>query len=194
MLPTRRALLPLLLLPLRAQADARAGALDPAILMARLASVPERRATFREERNLAAVTAPLVSTGRLFYRRPDYLEKDTLWPIAEHFVIDGARLIITDPASNDPPHVVPLDAQPGLRTLIDATRAPLAGDLATLRRAFTVIATGSLGAWRLDLTPSDPAASKLVSAICLTGQDSWIAGIRTTQPGGDMTTLRIAPA
>ncbi len=188
--PTRRALFPLLLLPLRARAEP----LDCATLMARLASIPERRATFREERTLAALTTSLVSTGRLLYRRPDYLEKDTLWPLPEHFVIDGSRLIISDPSSNDPPHVVPLDAQPGLRTLIDATRAPLAGDLATLRRAFTVTTTGTLAAWTLDLVPSDPAAAKFLTAIHLTGQDTWIASIETTQVNGDSTTLQITSA
>ena len=190
MQPTRRALLPLLLLPL----PARAEILDPATLMARLASVSERRATFREERTLAALTAPLISTGRLFYRRPDYLEKDTLWPLSERFVIDGSRLILSDPKSNDPPHVIPLDAQPGLRTLIDATRAPLAGDLATLRRAFTLTTAGTLAAWTLDLVPTDPAALKFLTAIHLAGQEAWIASIRTTQANGDTTSLQITPA
>ena len=188
--PTRRALFPLLLLPL----PARAEALDLATLMARLASIPERRATFREERTLGALTQPLVSTGRLLYRRPDYLEKDTLWPLPERFVIDGARLIISDPSSNDPPHVVPLDAQPGLRSLVDATRAPLAGDLATLRRAFSVTTAGTITAWTLDLIPTDPAAAKFLTAIHLTGQDSWIGSIRTTQANGDVTDLQITPA
>lgn len=188
--PTRRALFPLLLFPL----PARAEALDPATLMARLASIPERRATFREERTLAALTTPLVSTGRLFYRRPDYLEKDTLWPLPERVVIDGSRLIISDPSSNDPPHVVPLDAQPGLRTLTDATRAPLAGDLDTLRRAFTIVISGTLAAWTLDLVPTNPAVSKLLTSIHLTGQDSWIASIRTIQANGDTTALQIAKA
>jgi len=188
--PTRRALLPLLLLPVSARADG----LDLVGLMGRLASVAERRANFREERSLAALTQTLVSTGRLLYRRPDYLEKDTLSPIAERFVIDGSRLIITDPASNDPPRVVPLDAQPGLRTLIDGTRAPLAGDLETLRRAFRVEVAGTLAAWRLDLVPLDAAAATLVAAIRLEGRDDWIASIRTTQPNGDSTLLQMMPA
>lgn len=188
--PTRRALFPLLLLPLRARAET----FDPAILMARLATIPERRATFREERTLAALITPLVSTGRLFYRRPDYLEKDTLWPLRERLVIDGSRLVITDPASNDPPHVVPLDAQPELRTLVDAMRAPLAGDLPALRRAFALATTGTLAAWTLDLTPTDPGAVKFLTSIHLTGQDSWISSIRTTQANGDSTNLQITPA
>ncbi len=187
---TRRALFPLLLLPWRARADT----LEPAALMARLASVSERRARFREERTLAALTMPLVSTGRLLYRRPDYLEKETLWPLPERFVVDGSRLIIADPASNDPPHVVPLDAQPGLRTLIDATRAPLAGDLDTLSRAFSITVGGTLAAWTLDLVPIAPAAARIVSSIQLTGQDSWIAGIRTMQANGDVTGLQITTA
>ncbi len=188
--PTRRALFPLLLLPL----PARAESFGPAILMARLATISERRATFREERTLAALTTPLVSTGRLLYRRPDYLEKDTLWPLRERLVIDGSRLVITDPASNDPPHVVPLDVQPELRALVDSMRAPLAGDLPALRHAFALAITGTLAAWTLDLTPTDPGVAKVLTSMHLTGQDTWIDNIRTIQANGDITSLQITPA
>ena len=190
MILSRRAVLPLVLLPRLARADA----FDLSTLMARLASVPERRATFREERVLAALTVPLVSTGTLFYRRPDYLEKNTLWPQPERMTVEGSRLVIADPASNDPPHVVPLDAQPGLRTTVDAVRAPLSGDAATLRRAFAATVGGSPAAWTLDLVPTEPAAAALIRAIHVAGQDSWIATLAIEQANGDRSTMQIAPA
>lgn len=67
----RRRALPLLLAP--RWTWAAEAPLDLAELMARLAEVPERRASFREERRFAALNQPLESTGRLLYRRPGHL-------------------------------------------------------------------------------------------------------------------------
>lgn len=161
--------------------------------MARLAAVPERRATFREQRRFAALTEPLLSNGRLLYRRPDYLEKDTEWPVPERMVIDGSRLIITPPG-NDPPQVVDLDAQPGLRAMVEGMRGPLAGDLDALQRSFHVEAAGALAAWTLLLTPRDPLAAKLLRAVRLAGRDSWIADILIQQANGDEQAMQVEPA
>lgn len=182
-------LLPLLALPRLARAEP----LSLAALMARLASVPERRATFREQRRFAALTETLQSSGRLLYRRPDYLEKMTEWPTLERMVIDGTRLVITPPG-NDPPQVVDLASQPELRTMMEGIRGPLAGDLDALQRSFQVQAGGSLEDWTLELTPRDPMAAKLLRAVRLAGSDSWIRDIRLVQANGDDEWMRIEPA
>lgn len=185
----------LLLLPplLACPQPARAEPFPLAALMARLAAIPERRARFHEERRFAALTEILQSAGRLLYRRPDYLEKITDWPNAERMVIDGPRLIITEPG-NEPPRVIDLAGQPELRTMAEAMRGPLAGDLDALRRSFAVSAQGSLAGWTLDLAPLDPRAAKLLRRIRLAGRDAWIADIRLEQANGDETWMRIEPA
>ena len=160
--------------------------------MARLASVPERRARFREQRRFRALTETLLSSGRLLYRRPDYLEKITEWPVPERMVIDGDRLIIT-PTGNDPPQVVELASQPELRTMMEGIRGPLAGDLDALQRNFQVQAGGSLEEWTLELTPRDKAA-RLVRTVRLAGSDSWIRDIRLVQANGDEQWMQIERA
>jgi hypothetical protein len=160
--------------------------------MARLAAVPERRATFRETRRFAALSEPLVSQGHLLYRRPDYMEKVTDWPQPERLVIDGDRLIIT--AGNEPPHVVPLGAQPEMRTLVEGMRGPLAGDLPALQRNFEVAAAGDLTSWTLTLTPRDPRATRLVRSIVVSGVADAIRAIRLTQANGDEQVMQIGPA
>ncbi|MBC7799317.1 MAG: outer membrane lipoprotein carrier protein LolA, partial [Gemmatimonadaceae bacterium] len=143
-MPTRRTLLLLLIAhPAAAQAP------DLDTLMAGLAAIPSRQATFREERRFGVLDQALVSTGRLTYRRPGYLEKATDWPEAERLVVDGDRLVLT--TGNDPPRVVDLGGQPELRTLVDAIRGPLSGDVVALRRAFTITAGGTAADWSLDL-------------------------------------------
>ncbi len=160
--------------------------------MTTLASVPERRATFREERRFAALTDTLLSTGHLLYRRPAYLEKVTDWPEKERLVVDGDRMVLTE--GNDAPRVVGLDVQPGLRAMVDGLRGPLAGDLGALQRSFTVEASGSAAAWTLDLLPRDPAAGRLLRSIHVAGQSGEIHELRLVQANGDQQWMQIGPS
>jgi len=165
--------------------------LDLARLMAALAAVPERRATFREEKHLAALEAPLSATGRLHYRRPDWLEKVTLSPAPETLLIDGARVVLT--LGQDPPRVIPLDADPGLHALVDAIRAPLAGDLAALQRGFRVEAGGTQADWTLTLIPRDPGIAGLLQRAVIAGRGDQPRRIEISQAGGDKQILWIEP-
>lgn len=160
--------------------------------MRALAQAPERRATFRETKRLAALSEPLHSNGTLTYRRPAYLEKSTLFPHRERLVIDGDRLVIT--RGDEPPRVVDLGGQPALRTLIDAVRAPMAGDLATLQRAFEVATTAAPRGWRLDLTPRDPAAARLVRQVSIVVEGADITSVEVQEAGGDAQLMLIDPA
>lgn len=189
--PIRRSLvaLPLLLCARRGRAEAFA--LEA--VMARLASVAERRARFSEERRFAALTQPMASRGRLFYRRPDYLEMNKEWPVAERTVIDGTRLIVTEPGSNDPPHVMDFSGRPELGTMFEAMRAPLAGDLGALLRVFAVSGAGSVAAWSMTLVPRDPGAAALMRSANLAGRGDWIDAIQIVQANGDESRMQIEP-
>ncbi len=186
----RRALplLPALLLPGPGRAQAP---LDLAAVMAGLAAVRERRAGFREIRRFAALSTPLESTGRLIYRAPGHLEKLTDWPERESLVVDGDRLVVT---GADAPRVVDLAGQPELRSLVDAVRGPLAGDLAALQRAFTVTAGGTAAAWSLGLAPRDPQAGRLLRSVRVNGAGDQVLSVLVVQANGDEQEMRILPA
>jgi len=201
-----RRLLPLLLLLARPALAAEPEPLDLPALMARLAAVPERRATFREVRRFAALSTPLESTGRLLYRRPKLLESGRLeggrlesgrlekltdWPERESLVVEGDRLVLM---GADAPRVVDLAGQPELRSLVDAMRGPLAGDLAALRRAFLVTGAGTAAAWSLALVPRDPRAARLLRSVQVDGAGDEVTAIRLVQANGDEQTMRITPA
>lgn len=166
--------------------------LDLTRLMASLAAVPERRATFQEVRRFAALDQPLISTGRLLYRRPGYLQKITDWPQPESLVVDGDRLVLT--GVTDAPRVLDLGSQPELRTLIEAIRGPLAGDLPALRRAFTVTAGGTTEDWVLDLAPADPRAARLLRSAQVSGQLAEVSMVVLVQANGDEQRMTIRPA
>ncbi len=159
--------------------------------MRRLAEAPERRATFREEKRLAAVEGPLLSNGTLHYRRPAYLEKLTLFPQRERLVVNGDQLVVTP--GEEPPRVVDLRGQPELRGLVDAIRAPISGDLATLRRGFEIVLEAAPPGWRLLLTPRDPGVARVVRAVRVGIAGSEITSIQVIEAGGDEQLLLIDP-
>ena len=181
----------LILLLLAAPAMAQSTPLDVPALMARLAAVPERQSPFREEKRIGALTQPLISTGTLTYRRPGRLEKRTESPDRELLVIDGAQVVLT--LGDEPPRVIPLRAAPELAAVIDAFRAPLAGDLPALRRAFQVTASGTAASWQLALVPNDPAVARLLRRAEVAGAGDAVRRIVIEQANGDTQTITVGP-
>ena len=158
--------------------------------MARLAAAPARRASFVEEKTLAALTTPLRSEGHLSFRKPDHLEKITNAPQFESLVVDGNRLIVD--TGGEAPRVVELGGQPAIRALIDTIRGALSGDLAALRRSYDVTGTGTPADWHITLLPHDPALVALVKQVQLAGGGD-LRRIATIAPNGDTDTLTITP-
>ncbi len=159
--------------------------------MQHLASVPERRSSFAEEKTLAALTQPVRSKGWLEYRRPDHFEKVTTEPIQESLMVDGDRLSIV---AGDQARVLELDFEPPLRALVDAVRGTLAGDLGTLRRSYDVAMQGSVQDWRLTLTPKDASLTRLLRQVVVDGADTDLRSVRITQSNGDQSLMTIRPA
>lgn len=161
-------------------------------LMTRLSSVAEREVAFREEKTFAALDQPLVSTGRLLYRRPDHLEKRTLEPTREDLVVDGDRLTIS--TADQPERTLNLSDQPELRALIDTIRGTLAGDLALLRRSYTVAGESGPEGWRLVLTPTDRRLARFVERVEIRGTDDRPAVIDIAQANGDRQRITVLAA
>ncbi len=180
--------------------------------MAMMAAVPERRGVFREVKHFAALAIPLESSGHLIYRRPGYLAKITDAPQPESMVVNGDQVALREPEGgssnggtangqtpngqtpNGQTHVIDLASQPELRILVDAMRGPLSGDGAALKRDFTISLTGTRTAWRLDLTPIDPRAARLVAAVHITGSGSEMRDVLLVQGNGDSEDMTIEPA
>ena len=84
-------------------------------------------------------------------------------------------------------------AVPELRTLVDAVRGPLAGDLAALRRAFSVTAVGAADGWTLGLVPLDPRAARLLRQAEVSGRGSEVLAVRLVQANGDEQQMAVRP-
>jgi hypothetical protein len=184
----------LALLPLEA-VRAQDPAPDPGLLtalMTRLAAIPQRRASFTEDRHFAALTSDLQSEGWLLYQRPSFLQKMTTGPQPENLVVEGDTL--RDAQANRAERLVSLDSQPEIEALVDAVRGPLSGDLAMLQKHYRVTASGRLDSWHLALVPMEASVQRLLHDVAIDGMGTDIRIIRITQANGDTQTMTIAPA
>ena len=191
------ALLPLELLPRPAGAQGTTQETTQGItwldtLMQRLAAIPARQADFIEEKRIAALSQPLVSRGRLVYRRPDHLEQITTAPQPESVIVDGDRLSIA--GAGGAPKLVSLDSQPAIAGLVDGVRAALAGDLPGLQRFYRIEARGRLDAWQLILTPAGPPLARMLRGVILDGENTNIRSITIEQANGDTQIMTMSEA
>lgn len=160
-------------------------------LITRLGQVHARQKSFHETRNLAALKAPLESTGVLIYRHPGYLQKTTLQPRPEDLVINGD--VVTISRNHAAPQSVDTARVPALRLLADTLRAPLDGDAALLRHYYHITATEQGADWSLYLTPLSDKVAALAKNVTLSGRNNAILRIVLVQANGDTQTMTIAP-
>jgi len=177
----------LLALPLAAQAP------DPlAAVMAVLSATRESRASFVEEKEVPELDRPIVSRGTLAWRAPDRLEKRTTDPAPELFLVEGDRVTLERP-QRGLRETIALDAAPELRPLVEALRATLAGDIATLRQHHEVAFSGDTTLWRMVLVPRSLRLRGAVQRIALEGRGGFLAVVET-QGNEGRTRLMATPA
>lgn len=191
----RRRALPALLATLAAGAAPAvvAGADAPLdALMRAFAARRESRARFTEEKAIPELDIPLPSWGTLAWTAPDRLEKRTLGPVEEVLRVQGDRLELERPQQGVR-HALSLDQSPEIRPLVEAIRATLAGDLATLRRHYDVAFDGAPdGEWTMALTPLSARVRAAVQRITLRGRGPAVLATES-QAGGGTTRMRIEP-
>lgn len=167
-----------------------AAAWDVPQLMTLLAANGGGRVRFTETRHLAMLDAPLVATGELVYVPPARLERHTETPVRETMVLDGDTLSLTREGRN---HSLKLRDYPEAAALIESIRATLAGDRKALERTYALSLSGSAAQWALDLLPSDPAVTKVVLRIRVSGSRGEVRGVEIQQADGDRSVMRIEP-
>lgn len=165
---------------------------DVGQLMQSLAKVAAGRATFVETKYLAMLDRPLQSSGELWYRAPDHLEKRTLKPRPETLVIDGDTLAIERGSRK---LSVQLQEYPELAAFLDSIRGTLAGDRKALERTFKLKLEGDPERWQLSLAPLDAKMATTIHLIRIAGSRDNVRSIEIIQTDGDrsvMTVTRVA--
>lgn len=158
-------------------------------LMASLQQVRAASASFIERKYMKMLSAPLQSSGKLVYVRPDKLQKDTVAPRPQRLIVEGDRLIIEQEGERR--RSLSLQDYPQIWAFVESIRATLAGDLNALSRFYNVSLKGGPERWTLELIPKDAKTRELVTAIRISGEGSTIRGVVTQESDGDRTDLTI---
>ena len=125
-------------------------------LMATLAQRKTGEARFAEERFVSGLDRTLNYTGTLSFSAPDRLERQTLTPRRESFVVEGNQLTLQ---RGERVRHLALDSVPELAAMVAAMRGTLSGDGSALRRYFN-----GHGRRRRRALDADPGAAGLSSA------------------------------
>lgn len=164
---------------------------DVGQLMQSLAKVAAGRATFVETKYLAMLDRPLQSSGELWYRAPDHLEKRTLKPRPETLVIDGDTLAIERGSRK---LSVQLQEYPELAAFLDSIRGTLAGDRKALERTFKLKLEGDPERWQLSLAPLDAKMATTIHLIRIAGSRDNVRSIEIIQTDGDRSVMTVTRA
>ena len=176
-----------LVLPALLATPARAATLEE--VMRGFAAIRASTARFSEEKSMPELDLPLPSRGTLSWRAPDWLEKHTTAPQEEILRIEGELLTLERRGER---RALLLDQAPELRPLVEAMRATLAGDAATLARHHDVGFAMTASGWRMVLVPRSPRTRAAVQRITLSGSGAAIRFVETQENGG-VTRMAIEP-
>lgn len=160
-------------------------------LMAALAARGNADATFTERRYVPILDAPVQSSGTLRFVAPDRLEKHTLQPRAESLVLAGDQLTLQQGQRT---RRLALTDLPDSGLAINSLRGTMAGDLASLRRGWTVTLHGERRIWTLSLTPVSQAVAQYIEAVLIEGRQDQIDSIEIRQADGVRSVMHIVPA
>ena len=165
-------------------------AFDVGQLLAELARHPGGRATFTERKYLAVLDKPVVSTGEMRFRPPDYMEKRTTSPHPETLVLDKGEISMERDKRK---LTISLETQPEALAFVESIRALLAGDRKALEKSYLLQLSGTPQKWVLHLLPSDQRIAALVLRITVSGSGNQVRSVEYLQADGDRTVLSIEP-
>lgn len=159
-------------------------------LMRNLAQVKAASAQFTERKTVHMLSAPLVTSGMLNYIAPDRMQKITVSPKPERFILDGDQVTIAG-GPDKQVHTFSLADYPQIGGLVEGIRATLAGDLAALDRFYVVQLSGDPSNWQLLLQPKDTDLTRFVKWIRIAGSRNRIVDVETEDTDGDHSDMSI---
>ncbi len=167
--------------PTHADADAAL----VARIAGQLAAKGSVRAQFSQTQTLAALSAPLVSTGALVFAR----DRGVIWrtdtPYRVTYVIGDAGVAKLDASGRRSTRGAP---RGGIAQVSQMMRAMLGGDLSALYSQFDVTAEGTPARWRLLLMPNQPQLAQALKSLRMEG-GAFLQTLEMTAANGDTTRI-----
>lgn len=160
-------------------------------VMADLRAVKRFSGTFIERKSLGLLRRNLETSGEIRYEAPDRLERRTLKPSPDKFLLEGET--ISGVQRNGEHYSVSLSERPEIAALVEGIRATLAGDLASLNRHYLVEFEGNSANWSLHLKPRLKTVQAKVSEIQISGEGDMLKRVAIRQTQGDHSEMMIRP-
>jgi hypothetical protein len=176
-----------------APAPARGAATGLEALLADFAAIPGLKARFREERHLALLKQPLVSSGTLYLAPPDGMLRRVDDPVASAVLVEGSQLVFSNSGNR---RTLDLDRNPAVRVYIDTFRLLLAGDAEALRKIYQIeFEAGEDAAeqvWLIRLRPRHSPLAGAIASVEVAGQGRTVDEFRLNKVNGDKTVARFS--
>ena len=192
-----RSIIPLLLLSLllpsgqtlaKDSAESQTAAPTLETLFLRLARQENTRVGFVETKSLSVLSQPIKQEGILEFRPPNTLAKHVAKPVEEHYVIENTIVTVSKPGESASLQLK-LSDYPALEAFAEGLRAPLSGNLETLRRYWKPSLGGSWRHWLLALVPVQPELASLIRSVRLEGENDHLTRMTLEETNGDQSTL-----
>ena len=154
-------------------------------LLGQFAGMSGLQASFREEKRMALLAAPLVNEGTIYFvpngKKPR-LARHTAKPARSVVVIDGSALKLADDAGREE---IALDKSPAVRLFVDSFVKIFAGDREALATMYAMDLQAEGQRWTLKLKPKLAPLDKLIERVEIAGDGVVIATMRVVEVGGD---------
>lgn len=157
-------------------------------LMQLLSAMPAEEVSFTEKKYSNLLATPVVSSGKLVFRRPDVVEKNIEAPRKERYRFSGDQLLLV---RNGTEKKIALSSQPLLSAFAASLRGVLGGNLVLLREHYRLSLQGDDSSWRLDMTPVEEEISRYVQRITVSGRAGRIGQIEVRESSGDQSILQV---
>ena len=147
------------------------------------------RANFQQEKNLRALSRPLMSEGELLF----IVGEGALWQVVEPFAV--AVLMKSDEIiewdSEGEMRRLDTSLNPVLHALGEIILATLAGDTQFLKQHFEVSPTILERGWGLFLKPKSEQLGAVISDVQIFG-DHFVEQVQISETNGDVTKLQFS--
>lgn len=176
--------LSLVALPAPAQEGGSGVELTLETLLGAMATRSGLSAEFAERKELALLSAPLESHGRLYFVPPDRFARFTTQPGFTALVIDGESVRFRESAESDE---LDLSGNPMSRAFVENFIALWSGDRGRLERLYEVTLRVDGERWKLSLAPRAGPLDRFIEGVTLSGENDVLEQMVVREPDGDRT-------
>jgi len=153
-------------------------------LLRDMASTSGVSAEFTERKELALLSAPLESRGRLYFVPPDRFARFTTRPDFSALIIDGERVRFRESDAGDE---LDLSGNPMTRAFVENFMALWSGDRTRLERLYELALTSDGTRWELALTPRSAPLDRFIEGVSLRGSGDVLEQMIVRDRDGDRT-------